>query len=79
MNDELLQSLDWLVVRCDFENRAEAIRAALEAFADAERQRQIGEQIVAGYERIPETAQEVDWARLTTFDGLPDDDWGDWI
>ena len=79
MNDELLQSLDWLVVRCDFENRAEAIRAALVAFADAERQRQIGEQIVAGYERIPETAQEVDWGRRTTFDGLPDDDWGDWI
>ena len=37
LNDDLLESLDWLVIRCSYENRAEAIRDALEALAKRER------------------------------------------
>ncbi len=78
LDDELLASLDWLVVRCSYENRAEAIRSALEELARRERSREIGEQIAEGYRRIPQTQEEIDWADSGGFPGLSDDDdWGD--
>ena len=76
LNDELLESLDWLVVRCSYENRAEAIRDALEELAKRERSKQIGEQIVEGYRRIPQTPEELTGTESGGFPGLDDDD--DW-
>lgn len=83
LDDEALERLDWLVVRCDFENRAEAVRAALSDLAERERQREIGEQIAEGYLRVPATSEQtgrVD-GRIARglFPGLPDDDWDDWF
>ena len=75
LDDELLESLDWLVVRCDFENRAEAIRAALAELARRERSREIGEQIAEGYRRVPQTPEELEGTGGGGFPGLPDDDW----
>lgn len=77
MDDELLRDLDWLVVRCEFDNRAEAIRTALVEFARHERQREAGEQIAAGYRRIPQTEEEIGLAGSRGFPGLPDDEWDD--
>ena len=79
MNDELLGDLDWLVVRCAFENRAEAIRAALAELIKRERNREIDEQIVAAYTAMPQTADEVEWTGSRGFPGLPDDDWAEWL
>lgn len=79
-NDQLLGELDWLVVRCDYESRAEAIRDALQRFIDAERSSEIGEQIAEGYRRMPQTQEEIDDLPVSDFSGLPDDeDWGDWF
>lgn len=78
MNDELLGDLDWLVVRCDFENRAEAIRAALAELVKRERDREIDERIVAAYTAMPQTDDEVIRADLSVWDDLDDDDWSDW-
>lgn len=79
MSDELLASLDWLVVRCDYENRADAIRAALEELARRERSREIGEQIAEGYRRIPQTPDELAPPHFGAWDALDDEDWTDWI
>ncbi len=79
MNDALLGDLDWLVVRCDFENRAEAIRAALTELVKRERDREIDERIVAGYTAMPQTDDEVEWAGSRGFPGLPDEDWAEWL
>jgi Arc/MetJ-type ribon-helix-helix transcriptional regulator len=81
MESDLLERLDWLVVRCSFENRAEAIRAAIEKLARQEREREIDEQIVAAYTRIPPTGDELEWAsrpNLSSWDALDDEDWSDW-
>lgn len=79
-DDDLLERLDWLVARCSFESRADAVRAALVQLAERERQREIGEQIAEGYRRIPQTADEIAWAHSGGFLGLPDDeDWSDWF
>jgi Arc/MetJ-type ribon-helix-helix transcriptional regulator len=75
LDDDLLESLDWLVVRCDYENRAEAIRTALRELARRERSREIGEQIADGYRRKPQTPAELDQVELGGFPGLPDEDW----
>ena len=79
LEHELLEQLDWLVVRCDFENRAEAIRTALAQLAKRERDRQIDEQMVAAYRRMPQTDREVEWVGSRGFPGLPDDDWSEWL
>jgi metal-responsive CopG/Arc/MetJ family transcriptional regulator len=71
----LLERLDWLVARRDFENRAEAIRAAVIDLARRERDREIDEQIVAGYRRLPQTDREAAWVGSRGWPGLPDDDW----
>lgn len=76
LDDELLERLDWLVARCSYENRAEAIRSALEELAKRERSRQIGEQIAEGYRRIPQTPDELIGTVRGGFPGLDDDD--DW-
>jgi Arc/MetJ-type ribon-helix-helix transcriptional regulator len=78
MTDELLGDLDWLVVRCDFENRAEAIRAALTELVKRERDREIDERIVAAYTAMPQTDDEVIPADLSVWDDLDDEDWSDW-
>jgi Arc/MetJ-type ribon-helix-helix transcriptional regulator len=77
LDDQLLRDLDWLVIRCSFENRAEAIRSALTELAVRERQREIGEQIAEGYRRVPQTVDELSWAQPPFFPGLPDEDWSD--
>jgi Arc/MetJ-type ribon-helix-helix transcriptional regulator len=77
MEPELLARLDWLVVRCSFENRAEAIRAAIERLADQERDKEIGERIAEGYRRLPQTEDEIAWSRDNYWGDLDDDDWSE--
>lgn len=78
MDDELLRGLDWLVVRCDYDNRAEALRDALQRLIKAERDRQIGEQIAESYRRMPQGPDEVIPPDFSVWDRLDDDDWSDW-
>jgi Arc/MetJ-type ribon-helix-helix transcriptional regulator len=78
LDDDLLARLDWLVTRCSFDSRADAVRAALVELAERERQREIGEQIAEGYRRIPQTADELPAPDFATWDALDDGDWGDW-
>lgn len=78
LTDDLLASLDWLVIRCDYENRAEAIRAALAAATKQERDREIDEQIRRAYQRMPETSSEHVTADLSVWDDLDDEDWSTW-
>jgi len=80
LTDELLEELDWLVVRCDFDNRADVIRAALAELAKRERGRQIDEQIIEAYTRMPQADDEIARVGSRGFPGLDDDDdWEDWF
>jgi metal-responsive CopG/Arc/MetJ family transcriptional regulator len=75
---ELLEGLDWLIVRCSFENRAEGIRAALAAMVKQEREREIDEQIAAAYRHDPSAVGESVAPHLSSWDGLDDGDWSGW-
>lgn len=72
---ELLADLDWLVVRIGLESRAEGVRAAVEALVAAERRRAEAEAIVAGYERLPQTDDEVSVARAAALRSIREEPW----
>ncbi|MDO8390650.1 MAG: hypothetical protein Q7V57_09195 [Actinomycetota bacterium] len=77
--DDLLADLDWLVVRCNYSSRTEAMRTAIEAAIKAERSRQIDEQYIEAYTRMPQTEEELaDLAWQSTPD-LDDEDWTEWL
>ena len=57
--EELAAGLDDLVERGRFATRTEAVRAAIGELIDRERREVIGAAIVLGYERHPETAEEL--------------------
>lgn len=78
LDDQTLRELDWLVDRCEFDTRAEAIRAALGVLVKRERDREIDERIVAAYTETPSTPDEAIRPDLSVWDGLDDEDWSDW-
>ena len=55
---EMAESLDELVELGRFETKADAVRTALQALIEAERRRRVGELIVQGYQRIPQTVDD---------------------
>ena len=79
--DETLAGLDWLIVRCHFSNRTEAMRSAIEAMIKIERSRQIDEQYIEAYTRVPQTDEELAHLGMQSFTDLDDDDedWSAWL
>ena len=79
--DDTLEGLDWLVVRCKFSNRTEAMRTAIESMIKLERSRQIDEQYIAAYTKYPQTHDELAHLGMQSFDDLDDDDedWSAWL
>lgn len=77
--DETLEALDWLVVRCKFSSRTEAMRCAIEAAIKAEQSRAIDEQYREAYARVPQTDDEVAHLEHQRFGHLDDEDWTEWL
>lgn len=77
--DETLADLDWLVVRCKYSSRTEAMRSAIEAAIRAERSRVIDEQYVEAYTRLPQTDDELAHIHHQSFAHLDDEDWLEWL
>ena len=59
------------------ETRSEFFRHAVEAFLHRERERQLEEQYIRGYQQYPETAEEVAIAESTLAEVLADNPWED--
>jgi metal-responsive CopG/Arc/MetJ family transcriptional regulator len=78
LDPELLERLDWVMSRRSFENRAEAIRAAITQMARLEREREIDDQIIASYSATPQDSSEIPSPNFQAWDDLDEDDWSDW-
>jgi metal-responsive CopG/Arc/MetJ family transcriptional regulator len=76
--DDLLRDLDWVVLRLNYDSRTEAIRDALLKLIDQERRREIDEQYVEAYTRMPQTEEEMADIPFQAFDLEGDDDWSEW-
>jgi Arc/MetJ-type ribon-helix-helix transcriptional regulator len=75
LNDQLVADLDSLVAAGDFASRSEGVRVALERLVDEQRRRRIGAEIVAGYERCPETDEEIAHAERLTRASIAEEPW----
>jgi len=73
--EPLAESLDALVTGGRFTSRAEAVRAAIEALVDAEARRRVGVEIAAGYERVPQTDEEVAAATAGARRSIEEEPW----
>ncbi len=62
VGDDLVAHVDALVEAGVLESRSHAVRLGLERLVDQLERRRIGEQIVEGYRRVPETEEELRWA-----------------
>jgi metal-responsive CopG/Arc/MetJ family transcriptional regulator len=75
--DDLLRDLDWVVIRLKYDSRTEAMRDALIKLIDQERRREIDEQYVEAYTRMPQTEEEMADIPFQSWDLDDDDDWSD--
>lgn len=73
--DALAEQVDRLVDDGVVASRSEAVRLGLERLVDRERRRRIGEAIVDGYRRIPQTDEELEWADAATRDMMAEESW----
>lgn len=79
LSTETLEGLDWLVVRCQYSSRTDAMRSAIEAAIAAERRKQLDEQYVEAYTRMPQTEEELAHIDHQSFAGLDEEDWTEWL
>ena len=75
LDDDLVTAIDDLVNEGVFESRSDAVRRALEFVVDRQRRKRIGEAIVEGYRRIPETDEEIAWADAATIAMIEEEPW----
>jgi Arc/MetJ-type ribon-helix-helix transcriptional regulator len=59
VDERLLVAVDELVAQGVVASRSEAVRLGLERLVEQTRRRRIGEEIVAGYRRRPQTEEEL--------------------
>ena len=73
--DRLANDLGAMVESGRFATKAEAVRHAIETLVDEERRRHVGEQIVEGYLRIPQTDEEVAAATVAAIRSIEEEPW----
>jgi Arc/MetJ-type ribon-helix-helix transcriptional regulator len=77
--NELAASLGRLVSpEGPFMTKADAVRTAIEELVDREERRRIGEAIVEGYRRIPETDEELEEAYRQGIQSIEEEPWEKW-
>lgn len=75
VDDELVAQLDEMVDSGEAKSRSDAVRSALEEMLDKRRRRLIGESIIEGYRRIPETEEEMRWAEENLREMVAEEPW----
>jgi Arc/MetJ-type ribon-helix-helix transcriptional regulator len=75
VSDELAAGIDELVSCGLASSRSDAVRSALERWIDSERRRRVGEAIVEGYKRIPQTEEELAWADRAAAAMIAEEPW----
>jgi metal-responsive CopG/Arc/MetJ family transcriptional regulator len=74
LTDELLRRLDERSAR-EGRSRSALIRDAIEKYLYADTKAKIDREIIEGYERIPETEEEMRWAEASAQEGVEEEPW----
>jgi Arc/MetJ-type ribon-helix-helix transcriptional regulator len=75
LDDRLAAAVDELVAAGAVPSRSEAVRIGLERLVDDHRRRQVGQAIVDGYRRVPQTEDEGLWVDESTLRMIADEPW----
>jgi Arc/MetJ-type ribon-helix-helix transcriptional regulator len=75
LDDNLAAALDGLVADGVVASRSEAVRIGLERLVEEQRRLRIGNEIVAGYARHPETDEELAQAEQATRALIEEEPW----
>jgi Arc/MetJ-type ribon-helix-helix transcriptional regulator len=75
LEDRLADRVDSLVAAGVLASRSEAVRIGLEELADRLERERIGRQIIEGYQRMPETPEELAWAEESLEEMLAEEPW----
>ncbi len=75
VSGELLAAVDELVEEGTVSSRSEAVRLGLEGLVEKQRRARIGQMIVDGYRRKPQTPEELAWADEATVRMIAEEPW----
>ncbi len=75
IDEDLAAAVDELIDAGVVENRSQAVRLGLERLVDSHRRRDVGQRIVEGYRRVPQTDAEVGWADESTRRMIAEEPW----
>ncbi len=75
VDDSLVDAIDELVRHGEVASRSDAVRVALAQLVDQRRRAATARQIIEGYERIPETDQELSWAEANMRQLIEEEPW----
>ena len=75
VNPELVEAVDRLVADGLVASRSEAVRLALEALVERHRRARVGQAIVEGYRRSPQSEADVGWADEATRRMIAEEPW----
>ena len=75
LDDELVAQVDQLVGIGVVDSRSQAVREGLRALVDRQRRRAVGEAIVDGYRRLPQTDDEIAWSDEATAAMVAEEPW----
>jgi Arc/MetJ-type ribon-helix-helix transcriptional regulator len=75
MSSDRVERIDALVAAGSYRTRAGVVRAAVDELLRLEEEAAIDRAIVEGYTRIPETAEELEWADWSTEESIREEPW----
>jgi putative addiction module CopG family antidote len=75
LDDEMAAAIDALVDQGRFDSRSAVVRSGVSALIERERRARVGAQIVAGYEAIPETSDELSQAAAASRAMINEEPW----
>ena len=75
IDEDLAQVVDRLVADGIVESRSDAVRKGLDMLIDQHRRAKTAAAIVAGYQRRPQTEDDVGWSDQATVKMISDEPW----
>lgn len=75
LDDEVAAAIDRLVADGVVASRSDAVRRGLDRLLDEHHRSEIGRQIVEGYRRVPQTAEEIRWADRAAAAMIAEEPW----
>ena len=75
IDDEMADAIDALIASGEFASRSDVVREGVARLVDERRRRAIGDKIIAGYDRLPESPDELLQAEAVARAMIDDEPW----